>query len=271
MRLRRLTNIRYATQTPPPECQFEASIMPISDEQQVCKDFQITTKPCSSITRFDSAGGTVHSFSFSEPIHEFSLEAEAEVDTRYNSPFTGLHLDEDLLFYQHPPIHKEWKPYLVREDKHVDIEIDSIINRARLSAGVGVASFVISLTRLLNRAYDKLSNSPISNTATEETSKNLNIIMLRTCRRLKIPARYVNGIIYLSETAETERMQGWVECILPDSKFHGFDLVYNQIVNDRYIKLHTGISPMVTQPLQINCGETVEYQLYTLSRILRLN
>ncbi len=99
-------------------------------------------------------------------------------------------------------------------------------------------------------------------------------LMLAICRRQGIPARYVSGYLYTGETdapAREERADGadhvaggrgreeaprltekvkpwvsgdamhaWVECLLPDERWHGFDPTNNLLTNDSYIKVHYG-------------------------------
>ena len=35
-------------------------------------------------------------------------------------------------------------------------------------------------------------------------------------------------------------MHAWVDCLLPDSRWHGFDPTNNLLTNDYYVKVHTG-------------------------------
>ena len=80
-------------------------------------------------------------------------------------------------------------------------------------------------------------------------------LMLAICRRQGIPARYVSGYLYTgdddphhpSEDPEAPHglisgnaMHAWVECLLPDNRWHGFDPTNNLLTNDYYIKVHTG-------------------------------
>ena len=35
-------------------------------------------------------------------------------------------------------------------------------------------------------------------------------------------------------------MHAWVECLLPDGKWHGFDPTNNLLTNQNYVKVHFG-------------------------------
>lgn len=268
VRLRLLTNLRCATPTPARECQFEARLMPISDDFQDCTDFHIHTKPHSSITSIETLDGRIDRFSFPEPLHEFSLNAEAVANTYRGDPFDGLKLDEDdSEFYQNLIVREEWEHHFIEPLDTAWPDIDRIISSAKQTAGIGAASFVISLTRLLNRAYLKLTDPFNSQVLNVDNATNLNLLMLQICRRERIPARYVSGCIFNSDIVGEDFMREWVECIMQDGRWHGFDLLANQIVNDRYIKLHTGRNAKETAPLRWRYQGSGEYQLHTLIRI----
>ena len=85
-------------------------------------------------------------------------------------------------------------------------------------------------------------------------------LMLAVCRRQGIPSRYVSGYLYTGEEhsepggegdlardpdaphglVSGNAMHAWVECLLPDNRWHGFDPTNNLLTNDYYVKVHTG-------------------------------
>jgi transglutaminase-like putative cysteine protease len=101
-------------------------------------------------------------------------------------------------------------------------------------------------------------------------------LMLAVARSKQIPARYVSGYLFtqgnvrqgedlLAEKAEQElhdlgfvsqplvsdqtatqqlidggAMHAWVECLLPDGKWHGFDPTNCLMTNELYVRVHTG-------------------------------
>ncbi len=268
MRLRLFANLRYATPTPVRQCQFEARLKPISDDDQSCLDYHLQVKPFTSVTSVEAPEGQVDHFTFTEQIHEFTLNSEALVETYAEDPFEGLVLDEDDEEFYKSISHEDiWQPYLTLPPEAALPDIDRIISSAQLSSGLGAASFAISLTRLLNRAYLKFTGSPNNPKPPTDTADHLNQLMLQIFRREQIPARYVNGCIFNSDNAGEDLMQGWVECLMQDGKWHGFDLISSRIVNERYIKLHSGHSASDTAALSGRYCGTSEHQLRTLIRI----
>jgi transglutaminase-like putative cysteine protease len=109
-------------------------------------------------------------------------------------------------------------------------------------------------------------------------------LMLAICRRQGIPARYVSGYLYngaehvvagatdshaeerhntlLSETDDrsgadarasligTDAMHAWVECLMPDGSWRGFDPTNNLLTNLNYIKVHFGRDYADVAPLR---------------------
>jgi len=109
-------------------------------------------------------------------------------------------------------------------------------------------------------------------------------LMLAICRRQHIPARYVSGYLYngarqgaVSTPAEirsaqrareqaapddgfsesiaqsfvgTDAMHAWVECLMPDGSWRGFDPTNNLVTNHKYIKVHFGRDYADVAPLR---------------------
>ena len=102
-------------------------------------------------------------------------------------------------------------------------------------------------------------------------------LMLAICRRLGIPARYTSGYLYtrgvdqqgldslgdsgekvleelgigrplrlvrtkpeVGELIDGDAMHAWVECLLPDNRWHGFDPTNCLVTNDAFVRVHFG-------------------------------
>ena len=110
-------------------------------------------------------------------------------------------------------------------------------------------------------------------------------LMIAICRRNGIPARYVSGYLYTGkdrDAVDAERnssggkiaipdvntgedrfgtspveplmgadaMHAWVECLLPDGNWHGFDPTNNLLTNQHYVKVHYGRDYADTVPIR---------------------
>jgi transglutaminase-like putative cysteine protease len=286
VRLRVFHTTRYAYPTQASESHNEARLMPLSDEDQTCLDFRLTTDPPARIFAYDLPSGRVHHFTIRAPHSALTITAESLVVTHRHNPFANLQLvRDDADFYTREGVRQRYSEYLsptARVQLHP--ETDRIAAVARKQAGVGTASFLIALTRLLYRVVTYAPGTTDVNSSIQHVLEHKSGVcqdfahlMLAVCRRQGIPARYVSGYLYTGkrdtspsefESAartleaplrerpseqELEQEQrapesyiggdashAWVECLLPDNQWHGFDPTNNLLTDDHYIKVHFG-------------------------------
>lgn len=292
MRLRVIHTTRYVYPTPAAESHNEVRLMPLSDEDQTCLDFRLQTIPPARIFAYDLPSGRVHHFDLRAPHSELTVNAESLVVTHRHDPFAHLQLThDDSEFYTREGVHQRHAEYLVPTTRvQLHPETDRIAAVARRQAGVGTASFLIAVTRLLYRVVSYTPGATNVNTPIQEVLEHKSGVcqdfahlMLAVCRRQGIPARYVSGYLYTGELAAGslarigaavgtestveegaapepgeavsveedsdpspegfvggDAMHAWVECLLPDERWHGFDPTNNLLTNDHYIKVHYG-------------------------------
>jgi transglutaminase-like putative cysteine protease len=271
--LRIFHTTRYIYPTPASESHNEVRLMPLSDDDQTCLDFRLSLTPQARVFAYDLPTGRVHYFDTREPHSELAIRAESLVITNRQNPFRFLPAaDEDGEFYRRESIRQDYAEYLAPTERvQLHAETDRIAAVAHKQAsGAGTVPFLMALTRQL---YRVITYAP---GATHVSSSILHVLehqegvcqdfahlMLAICRRQGIPSRYVSGYLYtgedlpdakgLPESAPGIRdpeapqglvsgnaMHAWVECLLPDNRWHGFDPTNNLLTNDYYVKVHTG-------------------------------
>jgi transglutaminase-like putative cysteine protease len=282
VRLRVFHTTRYSYPTPVAATHNEVRLMPLSDEDQICLDFRLSTSPPAHLFAYDLASGRVHHFDLQMPHSELTIHAESLVVTHRHDPFAGLPLTgEDDEFYTREAVRQNYAEYLAPTFRvQLHPETDRIASVARRQGSVGTASFLIALTRLLNRVLAYIPGSTNVNSTIQQVleqkqgvCQDFAHLMLAICRRQGIPARYVSGYLYTgerpltpagsqstvadseagesaaSETSPPEgsgglvsgdAMHAWIECLLPDNRWYGFDPTNNLLTNDAYIKVHYG-------------------------------
>jgi transglutaminase-like putative cysteine protease len=281
VRLRVQHTTRYLYPTPASDSHNEVRLMPLSDPDQTCLDFRISTTPPAELFAYDTPNGRVHQFNVRAPHNELTIRAEALVVTHRSNPFANMRLvDDDAEFYRREGVQQRYYEYLAPTKRvPLEPETDRIAAVARKQAGVGTASFLIALNRLLHRVFIYTPGSTNVNTTLQQVLENKQGVcqdfahlMLSICRRQGIPARYISGYLYTGEDREDKdrenkeegetpsehRLQGghsggendhlvsgnamhaWVECLLPDGQWRGFDPTNNIVTNDYYIKVHYG-------------------------------
>ncbi len=304
MRLRVLHTTRYLYPTPASHSYNEARLMPLSDGDQTCLDFHLTTTPPANVFAYDLPTGRVHHFNVLARHSELALHTDALVITHRANPFVDLRLvSDDMRFYEQADVRSRYYDYLQPTRRvPLDPETDRIAALARNQAGVGTASFLISLTRLLHRAFSYAPGTTTVNTSLQQVLENKQGVcqdfahlMLSVCRRQGIPARYISGYLYTGEHAPASAsgtntgrradndagdsgtalsslmagespsqrddrrarrdggggadgqgmisgnaMHAWIECLMPDGQWRGFDPTNNMVTNDYYVKVHHG-------------------------------
>jgi len=273
LRLRIRHTTRYVYPIPASESHNEVRLMPLSDDDQTCLDFRLTLSPPARTHAYDLPSGRVHYFDTRAPHSELVIRADSLVITHRQNPFRFLPAGsgEDDAFYRREAVRQDYAEFLAETERvHLHPETDRIAAVARKQAsGAGTVPFLMALTRQLYRVltYAPGATRVSSSIAhvlehREGVCQDFAHLMLAVCRRQGIPARYVSGYLYTGEDREPapglppegttadphaphglvsgNAMHAWVECLLPDSRWHGFDPTNNLLANDYYVKVHTG-------------------------------
>lgn len=255
-------------------------LMPVTDGDQVCLDFGLHVRPSPRMFAYDLPTGRVHYFNLRQPHTALLIRAESLVVTHDRDSFAALQLvEDDFNYYQRDYVRRKYWEYLSPTMRvPLDPDADRIAAVAKRQAGPSTASFLIALTRLLHRVMDYAPGSTHIDTPLREVLENrrgvcqdFSHLMLAVCRRMNIPCRYVSGYIYTNSTTTQvadanensqpdhfdwrdagdeivhtaalvggDAMHAWVECLMPDGTWRGFDPTNNLVADAHYIKVHTG-------------------------------
>jgi transglutaminase-like putative cysteine protease len=266
VRLRITHTTRYIYPAPARESHNEVRLMPLSDDDQTCLDFRLSLTPEARLFAYDLPSGRVHHFNIRAPHSELTMVADSLVATHRHDPFIGLQLErDDREFYRREGIRQRYAEYLAPTARVPFVaDTDRIAAVARRQSGGSTASFLIGLTRALYRVLTYAPGATNVNSSLlqvleqkQGVCQDFSHLMLAICRRQGIPARYVSGYLFTGETTtgtEEERltaqvpgtlvsgdaMHAWVECLLPDEQWRGFDPTNNLLANDHYVKVHHG-------------------------------
>lgn len=252
MRLRVFHRTAYGYPSPVTDSHNEVRLMPLTDADQTCLDFQLTVRPSTPVYHYAEPGGTVHHFGIRAPHSELEITAEAHVETRLTNPFATLDLvGDDGTFYQSEELRQEFAEYL-SPTRYVQEEpgIASLAQAVRPEAGPSVASYLIAATHLVHDTLEYVPGATdVQTTLAEVLRERRGVcqdfahVMLALCRHRGIPSRYVSGYVYATSGKSLRADQAthaWVECLLPNRQWRGFDPTNNLLVNDQYIKIHLG-------------------------------
>lgn len=150
----------------------------------------------------------------------------------------------------------------------------------RVADGPSTAAFLIALNRVIHRVLEYVPGVTNVDSSIEHVlqdhrgvCQDFTHIMLAVCRRRGIPARYVSGYLYTAAGEQGDdlfngntralvdlglttdapppqrphaslvdggAMHAWVECLLPDGVWCGFDPTNNLLTTDAYVRVHLG-------------------------------
>lgn len=253
MLVRTYHQTRYRYPSPATDSFNELRLCPDSDATQTVVSFRLVTDPLLPIFSFRTQGGIVHHFNLRRPHTSLTITAESIVETHRTDPFAGLNLlDDDWDFYRREETRQQYAEFLVPTYlAPMHPEACRIANTAAQRSGAGTASFLITLTRLLNGILTYSPGATHVHTTLDEflqdkqgVCQDFAHLMLAVCRCKGIPARYVSGYVCSPEEPNAMRAEGathaWVECLMPSGEWRGFDPTNELLANEHYVRLHVG-------------------------------
>jgi transglutaminase-like putative cysteine protease len=261
--VRHFTRFRYSH--PVWQSAMELRMQPRSENTQRCFTFQLSISPQARVFSYqDHFGNLVHHFDVPGQHRELTITADALVDVETPAP-----LPESL----GPGAWDELDAMIDRED-YWDMlmpsrfactspELEALAMEVGVVARGGREPLEI-LTTLNSRLYQYFSyvkSSTGVNSAVEEAIRSRKGVcqdfahtMIAIVRNLRIPCRYVSGYLHRNpehaDRSDEGATHAWVEALLPQIGWVGFDPTNNLIVGGRHIRTAIGrdysdVSPTV--------------------------
>lgn len=249
--IRHITRFRYSS--PISESIMELRMQPRSEHGQRCLDFRLQIVPPARVLSYhDYYGNAVHHFSLPRQHTQLTITAEALVEAHPPpEPPEAL-----------PPHSWHDLAVIVATDQYWDFQHPSFFARPTelLCALMQELQLVrgadpLSTLRHVNTAiYEHFSyapnttrvDSPIDDAlrACRGVCQDFAHIMIAMVRELGIPCRYVSGYLFHRtedhDRSEEDATHAWVEALLPDLGWVGFDPTNNLIAGERHIRVAVG-------------------------------
>jgi transglutaminase-like putative cysteine protease len=244
---------RFSYETPISESVMEARMQPRSEGAQRCIRFGLTTAPTSRVRMYaDHEGNIVHHFNIPGRHAKLMLSAEAVVEAgpppelpvtlgsgawpRVDALTASGEFSELLNpspFARPTPLLRE----LARE-LGADRRDDPLVTLRRLMQDM-YARFEYS-------PHTTRVDSPIDEAlaARRGVCQDFSHIMIALVRQLGVPCRYVSGYLFQGSEPDVRSSDGathaWVEALLPDVGWVGFDPTNNLIAGSRHLRVAVG-------------------------------
>ena len=226
-------------------------LRPRDDQGQSLRGFEITTQPSAALsTQTDDFGNTHHVFNLHQEHDELRIVARSDVRSDVPDPL---------------PLALPRKAWLearsrARSFEHWDFASPSPLTRPSpaLTAFMDrhqiepVADPLTDLLRLSNTLHGTFRYEPGATTVESTTEHILETgrgvcqdyahVMIAITRSWGVPCRYVSG--YLDDTSlnagTSVGTHAWVECLLPEIGWLGFDPTNNALADEHYIRVGVG-------------------------------
>jgi transglutaminase-like putative cysteine protease len=244
---------RFTYDAPITESVMETRMQPRSDESQRCLHFALTTTPESRVMMYqDHDGNTVHHFDIPAKHSRLTVTAEALVECLPRRPLPHRLGPGAWAALDAVAAAGESYEYLA-ESAFVTQgpAVDALRQELRLERGHDP---LVTLRWLMGEMYARFEYSPRSTRVDSPIDEALEArrgvcqdfahIFLALARPLGVPVRYVSGYLF-HDTGNSDRSadgatHAWVEALLPDLGWVGFDPTNNLIAEERHVRVAIG-------------------------------
>ena len=277
--IRHFTRYRYSR--PVWQSLMEVRMHPRSENMQRCFTFQLSVSPRVRIFSYtDHTGNVIHHFDIPEPHRQLTIIADAlvDVDPADEMPSSmGSNAWNDL-------------DQLIAQDDYWDMLMPSdyaLFSQAVESFAREIGADKRSgdplqlLTDINSRIYSSFSyvkestavDSPVdvALASRQGVCQDFAHVMISVVRNLHIPCRYVSGYLYHDSAHSDRSLDGathaWVEALLPDLGWVGFDPTNNLLVGSRHIRTATGRDYADVPPTMGTMKGAVETELQVRVRV----
>ena len=250
--IRHLTKFLYTT--PVSESMMETRMHPRSDERQRCLTFHLSVSPrCRVFSYRDHLGNQVHHFDIPGPHGQLVIVAESlvEMQPAVQIPaFLASGAWDDLNELVEEGDY--WEMLFPSEFATPTPELDDLAERLDVRRRDDPLMVLHQLNRQIYEyfAYKPKStkvDSPIDVALTTRAGvcQDFAHIMITLVRsKLRIPCRYVSGYLYHglanADRSSSSATHAWVEALVPQLGWVGFDPTNCLVAGDRHIRTAIG-------------------------------
>lgn len=253
MRLYVFHQTKYRYPSPVKDSFNELRLYPISNEWQKCESCFIHVLPTTQLRRYlDLNGNIVNHFEIPQDHSKLIIESRSTVTTQSRVDFNSLPYGKAMSSLREMQAQSEARPYL-QSSPFVEINPESwrlAVDVQGDSKDIFQTAYMIMEFIFQNFEYSKSTTSVEThgNQALElrkGVCQDFAHAALVLCRCLGIPARYVSG--YVFDRTRDQSMRGseashaWIEVLVNGFGWFGLDPTNNQVVDENYIVLGTGL------------------------------
>jgi len=249
--IRHVTKFRY--DTPISESLTEVHMQPRSDGFQRCLSFELFVSPRARVLSYrDYLGNLVHHFDIPGRHSQLAIKSEALIEITA-APEIPDKLDADA-WDKLDALSADNENWDMLLPSHFAQTTDLLLEFAReldIQRRDDPLTLMREVNRRLHDAFEYVPqstevDSPIDDAlqSRQGVCQDFAHVMIALGRMIGIPSRYVSGYLYHRVEDQDRSLQdathAWVEVLLPDLGWIGFDPTNNLLAGDRHIRTAIG-------------------------------
>ena len=230
------------------ESVMELRVAPRQEQDQHRLSFDLALGPQASVTSyFDWLGNTVHAFTVNDFHNRIEIVATSVVET--DRPFLAIETRPDTWPLKTDGDYKLYD-YLHFGGPVVDTgALRDLVEQMKPQAGMPLGELANRMLETINQNFEyKRGITTAASPITEVLEKKAGVcqdfthLLIGMARALKIPARYVSGLVH----PDAEKFRGytqthaWVELLFPSAGWIGIDPTNKCIVGSNFAKVAVG-------------------------------
>ena len=262
---------RYTYASPVRHCVMSLCMKPRDDDSQRLLHFEASTVPDAPLNEeVDGFGNTKHVLTIHGAHQVLEVTARSTVETARAAPLPGA---QSVVGWE--DLRSSAKSFAQWDFTHASAMASPSPALAYFVSGRDIEpgdAPLESLTWLSDTLNDSFEYVPGSTSAISPIDHILESrrgvcqdyahVMIAIARSWGVPTRYVSGYVHVSETGKQtpeSATHAWVECLLPDLGWVGFDPTNRSLVDERYVRIAVGrdyqdVSP--TRGVLVGGGES---------------
>ncbi|CAN5455063.1 transglutaminase family protein [soil metagenome] len=248
--IRHITKFKYGA--PIHENVMDARMHPCTDDHQQCLNFYLHVRPATSVFSYqDYLNNTIHHFNIPGLHTELSVTAEATVQMTAPLALPAMLSEEAWAAVdQSSTDMAHWEMVMPSTFTPVTPALLALADELKIERRTDPLTVLRELNSVLNRTFAYVPkatrvDSPIDEAIAQRRGvcQDYAHIMLALVRNvLRMPCRYVSGYLYHNQTdrSTSGATHAWVEVLLPDLGWVGFDPTNDLIASERHIRVAVG-------------------------------
>jgi transglutaminase-like putative cysteine protease len=253
--IQHVTHFRY--DNPIVESLMEVRLKPRTEDQQRCLSFKLAVQPNAHVFTYQEyPGNTVHHFNIPSRHSQLYIQTESVVEVDPFPPLpAALTPDAWAEGDQLVAVGDFWEYLLSSHYTHPTPLMYQFAQEIGLKRRADPLTVLKDFNEQIYRTFDYVPrstrvDSPIDETLTHRKGvcQDFTHIMLALVRSvLHLPGRYVSGYLFHQkrnghdpDRSDAAASHAWVEVLLPDLGWVGFDPTNNLIAGERHIRVAVG-------------------------------